>query len=208
MSDTLRQVASAPRPAGGDTANSCTRSASELADLVAKGAITARETVEAFIAKRTAATMRYFASGSASDYWRATERVMEFQAGFRGALDRAAGGPIDLVLMPANAVPAIPHRATINMPFAGSYALFSPILGYPAGVVPLTRVRPDEEAGRRKSFDVVERTAFETDRGSAGLPVGVQLMGRPWRDDVVLAAMRAIERAARNRADFPLAPKL
>jgi hypothetical protein len=33
-------------------------------------------------------------------------------------------------------------------------------------------------------------------------------MGRPWRDDVVLAAMRVIERAARKRADFPLAPTL
>jgi Asp-tRNA(Asn)/Glu-tRNA(Gln) amidotransferase A subunit family amidase len=158
--------------------------------------------------KHTATTMRAFASGSAFDYWRLTERVMEFQARFREALERAPGRPIDLVLMPAYAVPAVPHGATINMPFAGSYALFSPVLGYPAGVVPLTRVRADEEHGRRKSFDVVERTAFETDRGSAGLPIGVQLMGRPWRDDVVLAAMRAIERAAHHRADFPLAPKL
>jgi fatty acid amide hydrolase len=110
--------------------------------------------------------------------------------------------------MPAYAVPAVRHKATIDMPFAGSYALFSPILGYPAGVVPVTRVRPDEQAGRRKTFDVVEKTALETDRGSAGLPIGVQLMGRPWRDDVVLAAMHTIEQAARQRADFPIAPKL
>jgi hypothetical protein len=33
-------------------------------------------------------------------------------------------------------------------------------------------------------------------------------MGRPWRDDVVLAAMREIEQAARKRADFPFAPNL
>ena len=98
--------------------------------------------------------------------------------------------------------------ATINMSFAGAYALFAPLLGYPAGVVPVTRVRPEEELGRKISFDVVERTAFETDRASAGLPVGVQLMGRPWRDDVVLAAMHEIEQAACKRADFPLAPNL
>jgi len=109
--------------------------------------------------------------------------------------------------MPAYAVPAVPHGATSIMPFAGSYALLSPVLGYPAGVVPVTRVRADEEAGRGKSFDVVERAAFEAVRGSAGLPIGVQLMGRPWRDDVVLAAMRVIEQAARKRADFPVAPK-
>jgi Asp-tRNA(Asn)/Glu-tRNA(Gln) amidotransferase A subunit family amidase len=33
-------------------------------------------------------------------------------------------------------------------------------------------------------------------------------MGRPWRDDVVLAVMHEIEQAARKRADFPLAPNL
>jgi fatty acid amide hydrolase len=110
--------------------------------------------------------------------------------------------------MPTYAVPAVRHRATINMPFAGTYALLSPLLGYPAGVVPVTRVRGEEEAGRSKSFDLVERAAFETDQGSAGLPIGIQLMGRPWRDDVVLAAMRAIEQVARKRADFPIAPKL
>jgi fatty acid amide hydrolase len=158
--------------------------------------------------RHSAATMGAFASGSASDYWRLSERVMDFQVRFRNELDRAPGGPIDLVLMPTCAVPAVRHRATINMPFAGTYALLSPLLGYPAGVVPVTRVRGEEEAGRRKSFDVVERTAFETDRGSAGLPIGIQLVGRPWHDDVVLAAMRAIEQAARRRADFPIAPKL
>jgi fatty acid amide hydrolase len=158
--------------------------------------------------RHLAATMGAFASGSASDYWRLTERVMEFQARFHNELDRAPGGPIDLVLMPTCAVPAVRHKATINMPFAGTYALLSPLLGYPAGVVPVTRVRPEEEAGRSKSLDLVERTAFENDQGSAGLPIGIQLMGRPWRDDVVLAAMRVIEQVARKRADFPIAPKL
>jgi fatty acid amide hydrolase len=102
---------------------------------------------------------------------------MDFETRFRDALDRAPEGPVDLILMPAYAVPAVRHKATINMPFAGTYALLSPILGYPAGVVPVTRVRADEESGRKKSIDVVERTAFETDRGNAGLPIGVQLMG-------------------------------
>ena len=29
---------------------------------------------------------------------------------------------------------------------------------------------------------------------SDGLPIGVQLVGRPWRDDVVLAAMAHLEK--------------
>lgn len=152
--------------------------------------------------------MRAFATGSVLDYWRAVEAQMDFRARYAAALDAPASGKVDLVLMPAYGVPAVRHGASANMPVAGSYSLLAPVLGYPAGVVPVTRVRAGEEAGRPKVSDVVQKTAWEADQGSAGLPVGVQLMGRPWRDDVVLAAMRAIEQAARRGPDFPLTPKI
>lgn len=152
--------------------------------------------------------MRMFGSGSAADYWQAVEDQMDYRAAFAAALDSAPGGPVDLVLMPAYGVPAVRHGASANMPVAGSYSLLSPVLGYPAGVVPVTRVRATEESGRAKSSDVVHKTASEADRESAGLPVGVQLMGRPWRDEVVLAAMRVIEQGARNSPDFPAWPNL
>jgi fatty acid amide hydrolase len=150
--------------------------------------------------------MRMFGSGSAADYWCAVEDQMNYRAAFAAALDGPPGGCIDLVLMPAYGVPAVRHGASANMPVAGTYSLLSPVLGYPAGVVPITRVRAIEESGRTNSFDVVHKTAFEADRESAGLPVGVQLMGRPWRDDAVLAAMRVIEQAARKGPDFPAQP--
>jgi len=150
--------------------------------------------------------MRMFGSGSTTDYWQAVEDQMNYRAAFAAALDGSPAGRIDLVLMPAYGVPAVRHGASANMPVAGTYSLLSPVLGYPAGVVPVTRVRATEESGRTKSSDVVRKTAFETDRESAGLPVGVQVMGRPWRDEVVLAAMRLIEQAALKGADFPAAP--
>lgn len=158
--------------------------------------------------KGLAGNMRMFAAGSADSYWQAVEDQMNYRAKFRAVLDAGAGGPVDLVLMPAYGVPAVRHGASANMPVAGSYSLLAPVLGYPAGVVPVTRVRTDEESGREKSSDVVRKTAIEADRGSAGLPIGVQVMGRPWRDDVVLAAMRAIEQAARRGAEFPATPKV
>jgi len=158
--------------------------------------------------KGLATNMRAFASGSVLDYWRAVEAQMDFRARYAAALDAPAGGKVDLVLMPAYGVPAVRHGASANMPVAGSYSLLAPVLGYPAGVVPVTRVRANEETGRAKSSDVVHKTAWEADQGSAGLPVGVQLMGRPWRDDVVLAAMRVIEQAARRKPDFPATPKI
>jgi fatty acid amide hydrolase len=154
--------------------------------------------------KGLAGNMRSFGTGSVNDYWRLVEEQIDYRARFAAALDQAAGGKIDLVLMAAYGVPAVRHGASANMPVAGSYSLLAPVLGYPAGVVPVTRVRVGEESGRRKSSDVVHKTALEADRDSTGLPVGVQLMGRPWRDDVVLAGMRVIEQAARKSADFPV----
>ena len=49
-------------------------------------------------------------------------------------------------------------------------------------------------AGRPDSRDPAGRVARSTERGSAGLPVAVQVIGRPWRENLVLATIAAIER--------------
>ncbi len=52
----------------------------------------------------------------------------------------------------------------------------------------------------------LERQAAKVDAESAGLPVGVQVVARPWAEATVLAVMRAIEEAARNDPSFPHTP--
>lgn len=54
----------------------------------------------------------------------------------------------------------------------------------------------------------MDRTARETENGSAGLPIAVQVIARPWRDHVALAAMATIEAAARTQPDYPARPPL
>jgi Asp-tRNA(Asn)/Glu-tRNA(Gln) amidotransferase A subunit family amidase len=46
----------------------------------------------------------------------------------------------------------------------------------------------------------------KVERNSAGLPIGVQLIARPWREDVALAAMQAIETAASGCSEYPRTP--
>src|SRR5262249_1802892 len=129
--------------------------------------------------KGAAGKMRAFGTGSAHDYWRAVEAQTDFRARYAAALDAPAGGKIDLVLMPAYGVPAVRHGASANMPVAGSYSLLAPVLGYPAGVVPVTRVRAGEEFDRPASRDRVDQTARAAEEGSSGLPLGVQILARP-----------------------------
>jgi fatty acid amide hydrolase len=157
---------------------------------------------------RSATTLRRLASGTASDYWQTIEAIDEFRRDLLRSFEEAEGGPIDVVLCPAYPVPAVRHAATEMMAVPGNYVTLANVSGFPAGVVPVTRVRAGEESDRPASRDQVDKTARETERGSAGLPIAVQVIGRPWRDHAALAAMVKIEAAARQQPDYPTRPPL
>lgn len=152
-----------------------------------------------------AAGMRLLSvDGSDAGLARTTTSLEHYRAAFAAALD-AAG--FDAILLPASPLPAVPHGATKNLGTLGAYTMLWNVLGYPAGVVPWTTVRADEERGRAKSRDVVAKTARDADLGSAGLPIGVQVVGRPGRDHEVLALMRTLEAASLRQGQHPGRPE-
>jgi len=76
----------------------------------------------------------------------------------------------DVILCPVNAAPALPHGTTLDedkLP-GFSYTMTYNLTGWPAVVV---------RAG----------TSPE------GLPIGIQVVARPWREDVALAVAQQIE---------------
>jgi len=129
---------------------------------------------------------------SVDQYWQLVEERNQYRHRFLTALDAER---FDALLCPPYALPALPHESpgTLNVTNAGSYAILSNVLGLPAGVAPVTRVHPGEESERSIGNDSVERAARAVEMNSAGLPVGVQVVARPWREDVVLALMEALE---------------
>jgi fatty acid amide hydrolase len=46
------------------------------------------------------------------------------------------------------------------------------------------------------------------EQGSVGLPVGVQVAARHWREDIVLAVMAAIEEHFQSQPDYPVHPPI
>ena len=79
----------------------------------------------------------------------------------------------DVILCPAGAFPAMPHGIATSFgmyPAAFVYTLTYNLTGWPAAVV---------------------RAATSTE----GLPIGVQVVARPWHEDVALAVARLIETA-------------
>ena len=70
---------------------------------------------------------------------------------------------------PVRRYPPGAHGAARDLDTGGAYTVLYNVLGYPAGVVPVTRVRPDEELGRAPSRDMVQQTAYKVEQDSAGL---------------------------------------
>ena len=78
--------------------------------------------------------------------------------------------PFDLVVSPVLPRPAVLHGDSRTPTYGDTYSEIHNLTGWPAAVV---------RAG----------TSPE------GLPIGVQLVAKPWREDVALAAARVVEAA-------------
>lgn len=111
----------------------------------------------------------------------------------------------DAVVCPVSALPALRHGTAARLILAAAPCLLANLLDLAAGAVPVTTVRPDEETGRAPSRDPVLQAAAATDRGSRGLPIGVQVIATPNRDEsTVLRVMRLIEVEESPRSRFGL----
>jgi fatty acid amide hydrolase len=145
---------------------------------------------------------------SAADYWDLVDARTAYRAAYVEAM--ATGGSegqgFDALICPPFALPALTHGTSGDLVAASSYALPFNVTGMPAGTVAATRVQPDEESDRAPSRDPVDRTARMVEENSAGLPVGVQVVGRHWREDVVLAVMAALEQDFRATGSYPATP--
>jgi fatty acid amide hydrolase len=150
--------------------------------------------------------MRYKHRVSIEELSQLFGRRRQYAAKFLAALNAEQ---FDAILCPPDALPALKHGSSFyvsgcSISYPGLYSL----LGMPAGVVAATRVRPDEESDRPKSRDLIERAACHVETGSTGLPVGVQVVARHWREDVVLAVMAVLEDHFRRRPGYPAWPPM
>jgi fatty acid amide hydrolase len=127
---------------------------------------------------------------TAVDYMGLVGRRATYRTEWLEAMD-AAG--LDAILCPPFALPALTHGSSVDLFAAASYAIPFNVTGFPAGVVPITTVQPGEESDRAVSKDKADITAKAVEKDSAGLPVGVQVVARHWREDIVLAIMAGLE---------------
>ena len=72
---------------------------------------------------------------------------------------------------------------------ACSYTFLWNILDMTAGTIPVTTVRDDEQEYKTTHRDLASSMLIENARKSAGLPVGVQIISAPYKEEKVLGMM-------------------
>lgn len=118
----------------------------------------------------------------------------------------------DFILCPANATPALPHKAMHDAVSSCGYTFLWNLLDYSAGVIPVGHVdavrdalvTPYKTALKRLGADnAIARGAWKHyDSGKmAGLPTAVQIVGRRWQEEQVLGYMAAVEKALEQYKD-------
>ncbi len=142
---------------------------------------------------------------SAREYWKEVESRNSYQGRFLKAMTQER---FDALICPPHALPALYHRGSVslNVTNAASYSVLFNVLGMPAGVVAATRVRKGEGSDRPITNDTSEQDARKVEENSIGLPVGVQVVARHWREDIVLAVMASLEEHFRSQPDYPKCP--
>lgn len=111
----------------------------------------------------------------------------------REFLGRMAEEKVDAIISPGLGLPAYTHD-TLNMNMNAAYTLVWNLFGLPTGVLPVTKVRSDEQTYDKVFDDEIEHNARHVLEGSEGMPVGVQVTALPWKDEECMALMSHIQK--------------
>ncbi|KAL1941132.1 hypothetical protein VTO73DRAFT_7344 [Trametes versicolor] len=138
----------------------------------------------------------------------------------------------DGIIAPSLAMPGLPHGSVQYLAALACVDLVYNVVDSPVGTVPVTRVRTtdvptpewtDARVGRGHGSAFVEGLLYGTTAGAekdskekgrcttgfydaakmAGLPVGVQIIGRRWEDEKVIELMRVVDAALGPREFGP-----
>ena len=96
--------------------------------------------------------------------------------------------------------PAPPKSGIVDCDLFCFYCFIWNYLNFVVGVAPVTAVRADEQDGYLSTWnDKISRGLREkVVAGSAGLPVGVQVVGLPWHEETVVGVLLHLEEASKG----------
>ncbi|XP_052095457.1 vitamin D3 hydroxylase-associated protein-like [Mytilus californianus] len=129
---------------------------------------------------------------SITEYWDLALQIKEYKTEF---LKKWRDNKLDAMICPGFAYTAIPH-GTVQYVISGvTYTILYNLLNYPAGILKVTNVKQQDIDNFKDypSNTYTEKLVKEHCKDSVGLPVGVQFVGLPYQEELVLQLMKAVE---------------
>ncbi|KZS94601.1 amidase signature enzyme [Sistotremastrum niveocremeum HHB9708] len=150
---------------------------------------------------------------SVREFWGLAKQRNEFNKAWNVAVwDHHA---FDGIIAPVQASPALPHEASTTLsPLAVATFLYN-LLDLPVGIVPVTRVDPSKDKvteewtnGPGHGSPIFEENLFAKEtvynvEKMKGLPIGIQVVGKKWEDEKVIAMMDVVDKALGPRGFGP-----
>merc|ERR1711892_124429 len=154
--------------------------------------------------KKVVAFLISFVSLKLSKFWAAGVQLSREQWTENAKKDRMIyelmqaweNNGFDVILCPAFSMPACPPSYCSRLLPAASYTSVYNLVGCPAGILPVTKENSSDQAGLADypvNTDLCHRFARDATLGAEGCPIGVQVVGRHFQEELVLHAMGLIE---------------
>ncbi|KDQ18907.1 hypothetical protein BOTBODRAFT_28382 [Botryobasidium botryosum FD-172 SS1] len=149
------------------------------------------------------------------ELWKSFYRATTYHAEFQKEVWDA--NKFDVIIAPVSASPALPHGATKQLaPLAGA-TIFYNLLDIPVGIVPVLRVDPAKDQLTDKwratcvnhGSKILQGKLYDGPNAPynpekmKGLPIGVQIVGKKWEEEKVVAVMDVVDKALGPRGFGP-----
>jgi fatty acid amide hydrolase len=135
--------------------------------------------------------------------WALTQRRTDLRL---AEFDRWGQQKLDALICPAHVVPALGHRESSDFALSLGAQFRWTLLDFAAGVAPVTTVTTADVGRYPTANDRIEKKLARIDSASVGLPVGIQIVARPYQEATLIAVMSALDDALRPQDGFPVTP--
>lgn len=112
---------------------------------------------------------------------------------------------LDGWVMPVAALPAYKHTHSSHLLLASTYSSFFNILAFPAVSFLVTFVKEDEQNYECEIDDDFTKIAQQTMEGSIGMPIGVQIGLKPYKEELLLHLLKQLEPYL-PKVEYPISP--
>ncbi|RUS89420.1 hypothetical protein EGW08_002793 [Elysia chlorotica] len=135
-----------------------------------------------------------------TDWFLKTNELMRFKNEFNETW-REQG--LDAVICPA--MPCVANTSGVDAQLlsAVTYTSLYNVVNFPAGIVPVTKVTKSDVTKTMDPSVYIAKTGIEKiiqadSEGTEGLPVGIQVVGVPYTEELVLRVMAELEKALKT----------